>query len=66
MLFQKPVCSGVLKETEVLVTAATLMVCQLYQESVTPLQVLEAYYMKYKIGLTPKHADGKILDWKIK
>ena len=53
MLFQKAVCSGGLKETEVLVTASTLMVCQLCKEGVAPLQVLEAYYMKYKSGLTP-------------
>lgn len=57
MRFQKAACSGVLKETEILVTVSILMVCELCQEDVTPLQVLEAYYMKYKIGLTPKHAD---------
>lgn len=62
MLFQKAVSSDVLKETEILLTASMLMVCQLCQKGVAPLRVLEAYYMKYKTGLPPKHADGKILD----
>lgn len=61
-LLQRAACSGVWKETEVLVTAVMLMVCYLCQESAASLQVLEADYIKYKTGLTPSDADRKILD----
>lgn len=54
VLFQKAVCSDVLKEPGVLVTACMLMACQLCQEGTVPLQILRGYYPKYKTVQHPR------------